>query len=1219
MQPVNIGVDAPIGEREFRGTERFQLERLLGTGRLGVVYQARDRALNRHVALKTLRDLGRKNAYRFRKEFKALSLLSHKNLVRLGDLHCEAGQWFFTMELVEGRDFLSYVRPEGSLVDEKRLRLALSQLAVALSALHAALKIHQDIKPSNLRISTSDRLVLLDYGLATVAHVPDGLDVRLDDSVPYVAPEQLLHCPLGPAADWYGVGVVLYQALAGRSPFPDSPLETLMAKQREDVVVPPSQIAAGVPSDLDQVCMGLLRRDPHARLSGREVLRRLGVEDAFDLAGSPSAGVSLAPAASFLGRHTELVQIGDAWRASREQAITVLVRGESGIGKSALVRRFAERQAQDGVLVLAGSCHEREAVPYHAFAGVMDALGERLSRLDPVDVALLLPSEAPALALLFPSLRRVPAVARLGQPRQPDPQELRSRAFVALRELFATLAEGRDLLLCIDDLQWADADSLALLVYLLEPPEPPRLLLLATVQTGAGGPGESMLAMLPGEVRPLELHPLADEDAQTLAGSYLGEVVGGNEVAAQVALEAGGHPLFVEELAHHVARLGAGGSGLRLQDVLWARIEGLEPEAKLALELVAVSGRPLRESAVLHATGMIPEALARQVAVLMAGRLVRGHGRSHTLDVYHSRVRQAVLDHLPAGRLAHHHGCLAEALEATGGAAEHPLALVLHYQASGQRERAAALAEKAASQASSTLAFDKAAELYRTALELGQPTGDERRTLLSSLGDALSSAGRGRAAAEAYQAAARGADVADGLELERRAAEQYLRAGRLDEGFAVISRVLSAVGMRLPRSRREALLSVAFRRAQLWLRGLRFQRRQEEQIDRGTLTRIDLCWTASLGLAISDFLSGADFQTRQLLLALDSGEPLRVVRSLAGEAAFSASAGGRGWRRTTKLVRQAETMARELQHPYALGMASLVAGIANLLTGRWRLALEHSEHAEGTLGERCAGVAWELALARTHIHASLAFLGELKELARRVPEALRDAQARGDQYGIVHMGTDDGTLAWLVRDDVDAALRHLATARRESSTKAQLVHLYLIPSAEALIALYQGEAGHAWTCLDKSSRLLERSLLWHVQLLRCRTSSLVATAALSETRALSEGHDRRARLGDAARAAQRLRREGMPYAKALAELIDAGVSAARGHLAQASSRYKNAALLFEGADMALYAASARWRQGELVGGDEGRALVLGAQRVFTGQSVQDPPRILAVLAPALSA
>src|SRR5262249_49264049 len=138
------------------------------------------------------------------------------------------------------------------------------------------------------------------------------------------------------------------------------------------------------------------------------------------------------------------------------------------------------------------------------------------------------------------------------------------------------------------------------------------------------------------------------------------------------------------------------------------------------------------------------------------------------------------------------------------------------------------------------------------------------------------------------------------------AAMQSLISGHIDEGLAALQMVLAAVGMRLAPTSRRALLSLLWRRFRLWLRGLRFRARDASQIPAADLNRIDICWSVAVGLSIVDTVRAADFQTRNLLLALRAGEPYRVARALAWEAAHQANAGGPARQRTARLLQEAE-------------------------------------------------------------------------------------------------------------------------------------------------------------------------------------------------------------------------------------------------------------------------------------------------------------------------
>ena len=233
---------------------RFEVLRLLGEGGMGVVHAARDTERDEVVALKSLRHLGGEALLRFKHEFRALQDLHHPNLVALGELLEEDDDWFYSMELVEGVDVLTWI--DG---DRDRLRDVLRQLAAGLGALHQAGKVHRDIKPSNVLVTHAGRVVLVDFGLVTESRAPESSDPSIVGTAAYMAPEQAASRPVGPAADWYAVGCILYEALTGRLPFEGTTIEVLMHKLEREPPLP-SQLVS-VPGDLDALCGELLRRE----------------------------------------------------------------------------------------------------------------------------------------------------------------------------------------------------------------------------------------------------------------------------------------------------------------------------------------------------------------------------------------------------------------------------------------------------------------------------------------------------------------------------------------------------------------------------------------------------------------------------------------------------------------------------------------------------------------------------------------------------------------------------------------------------------------------------------------------------------------------------------------------------------------------------------------------------------------------------------------------
>jgi hypothetical protein len=647
-----------------------------------------------------------------------------------------------------------------------------------------------------------------------------------------------------------------------------------------------------------------------------------------------------------------------------------------------------------------------------------------------------------------------------------------------------------------------------------------------------------------------------------------------------------------------------------LDEVLWRRVVRLPEPSRSLLEVVAVSGRPLREADAYQAAGLSAENRAA-LAVLRTGHLVRGTGpgEQDELETYHDRIAETVIAHLPPGQLEGWHRQLAVTLEASGhGDAE---TLAVHFQAASEHSRAGHYYALAAGRAAAALAFDRAATLYRASLELRSLEGAEDRELRTRLGNALANAGRGLEAAREYQAAARGANAALALELHRRAAIQSLISGHIDEGLAALRTVLAAVGMKLAPTPRRALLSLLLRRAQLRLRGLGYQERDPSQLSAEHLSRIDICWSVAVGLSIVDTIRAADFQTRNLLLALRAGEPYRIARALAWEAAHQANAGGPARRRTARLLQAAEALAKRIDHPHALGMATLATGIAGYMEGRWKNGREFSERAEEIFRTRCTGVAWELDTAQSFSLWSLFFLGEVAELNRRLPVLLKEARERGDLYAATNLGTFVGHLTWLAADDPKGAQDDLRELMGRWSRQGFHVQHLTGLMGQLQIDLYNRD-GAAWKRITEQWPALARSLFLRVQVVRIFMLHLRARSALA---AAAGAADPRSFLRAAERDARRLEGEKMHWSGPLAQLIRAGVAARRGDTAGAGVLLENAVKGFDAADMGLFAATTRRRQGQLFGGNAGRDLIGQADSWMAGQQIKNPSRMTAMHVP----
>jgi hypothetical protein len=1251
-----------LASGEFAGTARFIVEHRLGSGAFGTVYQVTDRQRRARVALKMLHRIDPGALYRLKQEFRALADLNHANLVSLYELLWDEGRWFISMELVAGRDFVDYVtrsgRPAAAAGDAgpqaadaseglrvvgpagiAHLESALAQLAEGLRYLHAAGRLHRDIKPGNVLVTRDGRVVLLDFGL--VSELRPGREETLDFGTPaYMSPEHGTMAGSSAACDWYGVGVMLFRALTGSLPFDGSFAEVIAAKRERDAPEP-RHLVPDVPIHLNEICRRLLSRVPSVRLTAVEPLLRLrGATAGTTPSAAPSRGV--VSGLPLVGRTAHLEALMTAYVAAKTRgAVTMYVHGGSGLGKTALVRRFLElvQQRDEDAVVLSGRCFERESVPYKALDSIVDALSRYLRGLPRDLTETLLPRDVLTLTRVFPVLRRVDAIAQARQrvveiPDSQASQELRRRAFSAFRELLARLASRYPVVLCIDDLQWGDADSAALLTELMRPPDAPMLLLVAVYRTEDAQSSEALRTLLargggvaPGrdDVRELVVGELDASDASELAEQLFKDGSDGRAWQHEALVrEAGGNPYLLAELVRYVKSTKAAPGrplpdeevpapaetpDVTLDEMIMSRVRQLPDPARRMLEILAVFGQPLDPAIGARAAGVEAQEL-EVCALLRAERLSRSRVTAdrEEIETYHDRIRETVVAHLSPIQLRAHHHALALALESA--ASPDPDLLTVHFYGAEEHERAAAYAIAAAERAAEALAFDRASRLYRLALDRVRPDFPARHAIEVKLGDALANAGRGREAAHAYSAAAHQAMAAEQLELRRRAAEQLLRSGHLDEGFDMLRVVLDSIGMKLAPTPTRALLSTLARRAHVRLRGLTFRERDASQISPEALVRIDACWSVAMGLGIVDNVRGADFQARHLLLALRAGEPFRIGRAIAMEEAYaSISNTRRARRRVAELDEMAQTLANRVNDPRLLGLLNVVRGTVANLHGHWQRSLELCEAAEHILRERCTGMEWELSTAHLYSLLSLAALGDLKQLSARLPALIEQARERDDLNAVVNFRTRLAYLPRLAADDMPLAIREVREGIANWSRKSFTAQHYFELLASTDVALYAGDGAAAWSLVQRSWPDLEACLLLRVQSVRVEALSFLGRAAVAA--ASGNGADRPRLLRAAERAVHKLRRDEGAHTAPLADIIAAGCAITRADQPAAIAMLERAAAGFEAADMSLHAAAARSRLEQL-----GRASQLAAADAWMkGQGIQNPQAMTSMLAP----
>jgi len=263
-------VEEMVFGRRYRVTEK------IGSGGMADVYKAVDEVLGRTVAVKVMYSRYAADpdfVARFRQEAQAAANLSHPSIVNIYDWGQDNSTYYIVMEYVRGTDLKSLIQQRGPVTAEKAAEYG-AQVAAALSVAHGYDIIHRDIKPHNIVLTPDGTVKVMDFGIARAVNTNMTQTGSVLGTAHYVSPEQAQGRTLGPASDLYSLGVVLYELTTGRVPFEgDTPVAVALKQVNEDPV-PPRQVNPDIPPAMETVIMRAMQKDPAARYSSAEEIRR---------------------------------------------------------------------------------------------------------------------------------------------------------------------------------------------------------------------------------------------------------------------------------------------------------------------------------------------------------------------------------------------------------------------------------------------------------------------------------------------------------------------------------------------------------------------------------------------------------------------------------------------------------------------------------------------------------------------------------------------------------------------------------------------------------------------------------------------------------------------------------------------------------------------------------------------------------------------------------
>ena len=770
----------------------YRLARLLGQGGFAEVYLGEHVYLKSHAAIKVLRtQLSAQQAPGFVREAQTLASLTHPHIVRVLDFAVQDGAPFLVIEYATHGTLLDR-HARGTRLPLEMVVLYVQQVAAALQYAHDRQLIHRDVKPENLLLNERFDILLSDFGLGMFArHTHSQSIQQAAGTVFYMAPEQIKGKPR-PASDQYALGIVVYEWLTGDYPFRGSLTEIVT----QHLVTPPPSLREQVPGlspAVEEVVLRALAKEPKQRyssvlefattlqhaaqgsvsppaLSSSPASRTEPTGPLLTLPPSvmqkhPPAEVNILPtlvastasqeahetgqararawqawqepqeqgdSTPLVGRGSEWAMLTAAWQsacAGRPQLL--LLSGEAGIGKTRLAEALQSSVGRQGSVTATARCYAVEGEL--AYAPVASWLrSESIHRaLAALDAAWLT-----EVARLLPALLQ----ERPGLP-PPGPLEEdwhRQRFFEALAR--ALLSRGGPLLLLLDDLQWCDRETLALVHYLLRFDPQARLLIVGTLrleERSTNQPLESLLLNLhrDGQVSEIPLGRLDAAETAALAGAVAGQALS-PALAAHLYRESEGNPLFVVEtmrmgMAEHRGPEQPPGEPAAasppallsptIQAVVAARLEQLSPSARELVNVAAVIGRAFSFEVLKQVSGVDEDLLVQALDEMWQRRIIREQG-ADGYDFGHDKLREGAYAALSRARRRLLHRRVADTMERLYGSSPdaHLADLAYHFYQAGAWEQAAAYGQRAAEQAYRLYASRAAIEQFTRALDAAQ-------------------------------------------------------------------------------------------------------------------------------------------------------------------------------------------------------------------------------------------------------------------------------------------------------------------------------------------------------------------------------------------------------------------------------------------------------------------------------------------------------------------
>jgi pimeloyl-ACP methyl ester carboxylesterase/predicted Ser/Thr protein kinase len=673
----------------------YKIIEKLGEGGMGVVYKAEDTRLERLVALKipSPNIVGTDaEKIRFDREAKAAAALDHPNICTIHGIDTFEGQTFIVMAYVDGQS-LDKKMELGPLTLNEALSIA-TQVAEGLQEAHEKDVIHRDIKSANIMVNTRGQAKIMDFGLARfLSRTRVTKKSAVMGTVDYMSPEQASgKGTVDHRSDIWSLGVVLYEMLTGSLPFvaphDAGVIHKILYENPESI----TSMRREIPPALELTIQRMLQKDPSSRYESISAL----LADLKSIQSPPSSPttvltespeiplenlepVPLPPMlaamerSAFVGRDEEIAELWYRWEeACKGRHQIVFLAGEPGIGKTRLVAEFAHSAHVEGATVLLGGTEEGARFPNQPF---IEALRHYVAICPAGILQQQISTYGAELTRMIPEInQRLPHLPVLPPPKSDSE---RYRLFDAFAGMLVKACDFQPVVLILEDLHWAEKETLLLLKHIVRTTLQSPLLILATYRDTELPRTHPLVRTLSDlrrgrKFRKVSLTGLVEKEIGHMIDAWVG-LDAPSDVISGVFEQTDGNPFFVEEILLYLMDTGAiyeqngrcmtdmpaeqMGIPEEVKEIIRMRLARLSDECDSMLTIASVIGHDFGIDALKRASDLSEDRLLELLEEASAARVIKDvPGFVGQYTFCHALIHETLYEDLTTTRRVRLHG-----------------------------------------------------------------------------------------------------------------------------------------------------------------------------------------------------------------------------------------------------------------------------------------------------------------------------------------------------------------------------------------------------------------------------------------------------------------------------------------------------------------------------------------------------------------------------------